>query len=236
MRSMEKPYKTVVIEDDFVIGSFIKKEVETHGKFEVAEMFENGSDAVRFLAHNKVDLLLLDIELPDLNGFDILKGLDDPPVTISVTGYEGNAVTAYDFGNLDYVTKPVVPERLHKALDRAYEKLSSEKNVSIHKYGTKFKGVDRNVFITFSNIVYISSNGKHSILHTVDDGIEVIGTLKDLEPKLSAGKFRRVHKQYIINMEYLAHIEYFNGGSHVAYMKDEEKSQVPVSRIYLPGI
>ncbi|TGK31772.1 DNA-binding response regulator [Leptospira gomenensis] len=233
---MDKLYKTVIIEDDSSISDFIKKEVENHGKFDVVGTFDRGSDALRFLIENKVDLLLLDIELPDFNGFDILKELDEPPLTISVTGYEGNAKTAYDYGNIDYVTKPIVPERLYKALDRAYEKVSSMKGVSIHNYGTKFKGVDRNVFVTYSNIVYISSNGKHSILHTVDDGIEVIGTLKDLEPKLSMGKFRRVHKQYIINMEYLAHIEYFSGGSHVAYMKDEEKSQVPVSRIYLSGI
>lgn len=233
---MERLYKTVIVEDDSLINDFIKREVENHGKFQIVGTFDNGSDALRFLTQKKIDLLLLDIELPDLNGFEILKGLDEPPLTISVTGYEGNAIKAYDLGNLDYVTKPILPERLYKALDRAYEKLYSAKDNSIHNYGTKFRGVDRNVFVTYSNIVYISSNGKHSILHTVDDGIEVIGTLKDLEPRLSSGKFRRVHKQYIINMEYLAHIEYFNGGTHVAYMKDDEKSQVPVSRIYLPGI
>ncbi|WP_162274096.1 LytR/AlgR family response regulator transcription factor [Leptospira tipperaryensis] len=233
---MGKLYKTVIVEDDSVVNAFIKKEVESHGKFEVVGSFANGSETLRYLSENKVDLLLLDIELPDTNGFEILKELNEPPITISVTGYEGNAITSYDFGNLDYVTKPIIPERFYKALDRAYEKLAAEKETSIHDYGTKFKGVDRNVFVTYSNIVYISSNGKHSVLHTVDDGIEVIGTLKDIEPKLSFGKFRRVHKQYIINMEYLAHIEYFSGGSHVAYMKDEEKSQVPVSRIYLSGI
>ncbi|XDD49353.1 LytR/AlgR family response regulator transcription factor [Leptospira sp. WS92.C1] len=233
---MGKYYKAVIIEDDLEVAAFIKKEVESHDKFQVVEILTNGAEGLTFLTANKVDLLLLDIELPGLNGFEILKELEDPPATISVTGYEGNAKTAYDFGNLDYVTKPIHPERLYKALDRAFDKIASVREPSILDYGTKFKGVDRNVFVTYSNIVYISSNGKHSVLHTVDDGIEVIGTLKEIEPRLSLGKFRRVHKQYIINMEYLAHIEYFSGGSHVAYMKDEEKSQVPVSRIYLSGI
>ncbi|MBM9500530.1 response regulator transcription factor [Leptospira sp. 201903071] len=226
----------MIVEDDSAVNAFIKREVENHGKFEVVGSFDNGSETLLFLSENKVDLLLLDIELPDTNGFDLLKELNEPPETISVTGHEENAKVAFDYGNLDYVTKPIIPERLVKALDRAYNKISSVRETSIHDYGTKFKGVDRNVFVTFSNIVYISSNGKHSVLHTVDDGIEVIGTLKDIEPRLSFGKFRRVHKQYIINMEYLAHIEYFSGGSHVAYMKDEEKSQVPVSRVYLSGI
>ncbi|PJZ57808.1 LytTR family transcriptional regulator [Leptospira barantonii] len=99
--------------------------------------------------------------------------------------------------------------------------------------GAMFRGVDRNLFVTFSNIVYISSNGRYSVLHTLDQNLEVVGTLKQTLQKLKSEKFVRVHKQYIINMEFLGHVEYLTDGIHFAYMTDEEKSQVPVSRVYL---
>ncbi|AYV56875.1 LytTR family DNA-binding domain-containing protein [Leptospira kmetyi] len=96
-----------------------------------------------------------------------------------------------------------------------------------------FRGVDRNRFVTFSNIVYISSNGRYSVLHTLDQNLEVVGTLKQTLQKLKSEKFARVYKQYIINMEFLGHVEYLTDGVHFAYMTDEEKSQVPMSGVYL---
>ncbi|WP_125184779.1 LytTR family DNA-binding domain-containing protein [Leptospira kmetyi] len=96
-----------------------------------------------------------------------------------------------------------------------------------------FRGVDRNRFVTFSNIVYISSNGRYSVLHTLDQNLEVVGTLKQILQKLKSKKFARVYKQYIINMEFLGHVEYLTDGVHFAYRTDEEKSQVPMSGVYL---
>ncbi|MGJ4751689.1 LytTR family DNA-binding domain-containing protein [Leptospira kmetyi] len=96
-----------------------------------------------------------------------------------------------------------------------------------------FRGVDRNLLVTFSNIVYISSNGRYSVLHTLDQNLEVVGMLKQTLQKLKSEKFARVYKQYIINMEFLGHVEYLTDGVHFAYRTDEEKSRVPMSGVYL---
>lgn len=113
-------------------------------------------------------------------------------------------------------------------------RIDSMKFNEVKIIGAMFRGADRNYFVTFSNIVYISSNGRYSVLHTPDQNLEVVGTLKQTLQRLQSEKFVRVHKQYIINMEFLGHVEYFTDGVHFAYMTDDEKSQVPVSRVYLP--
>ncbi|PJZ69714.1 hypothetical protein CH373_11285 [Leptospira perolatii] len=233
-------HKAVIIEDNAEISRFLEAELQRDGRFESITTIDDGTEGLDVLMRSKVDLVLMDVELPGMSGFDILKNLVNPPYVILVTGYDSYAKEAFDYGTIDYVSKPVNPDRLAISLDRAHaliaKSMTGDKQIVLDTLGTTFKGVKRNIFVTFSNIVYISSNAKHSVLHTINDQIEVIGTLKDVESKLPISRFRRVHKQFVINMEYLSHIEYFSGGSHVAYLKDDEKSQIPVSRIYLHEI
>lgn len=102
--------------------------------------------------------------------------------------------------------------------------------------GIQRSGVSRSRSESFghlSNIVYISSNGRYSVLHTLDQNLEVVGTLKQILQKLKSEKFARVYKQYIINMEFLGRVEYLTDGVHFAYRTDEEKSRVPLSGVYL---
>jgi two-component system, LytTR family, response regulator LytT len=110
----------------------------------------------------------------------------------------------------------------------------SQTGRSMPGIGLIYRDRGRHRILPHNDIVYACSRGKNSVLHTVTGTVEVPMMLKDLEIKIPADLFVRIHKQHIVNLQYITEVEYYIGGQYIAYLKDEDESALPVGRKYAP--
>jgi len=113
--------KTIIIDDEPFALQGLKSLLLDHANIELIETFENPLEAIKFLTTEKIDLMLLDIEMPELSGLDLLKKVKDNPVTIITSAYPQYAIEGFELDVLDYLIKPISAERLNKAVSKAKE-------------------------------------------------------------------------------------------------------------------
>ncbi len=146
-----------------------------------------------------VDLIILDIEMPELNGFDFIKSLDSPPNIIIVTSGEGYALRAFDFNVVDYLLKPVTYGRFCKAIDKTIKYYSRKETSNTGDEEIFIKKGSSLVKLKLKDIIYIEALENYVTLVTSDDKFTIHFTMKAIENQLPSGVFIRVHRSYIIN-------------------------------------
>jgi two-component system LytT family response regulator len=202
---------------------------------------ENVSTGIAAINKHQPDLILLDINMPDGTGFDLLKKLDNPNFKIIfITAYEEYAVKAFEFSAIDYLLKPVDPKKLFDAINKAHQ-LVEQENVSL-KLNALFANLENsatenkklvlktaeNIYIVNTNdIIRCESDGGYTQFYIIDGKkILVSRNLKDFEDMLDGFGFYRIHQSHMINIKYIDHYSKIDGGAVV--MKDN--SNIPVSR------
>lgn len=198
----------------------------------------DGQQALDYLTANRVDLLLLDIQLPQLTGIEVLERLGSVPHVIFTTAYDQYAVRAFDMGAVDYLLKPIAPDRFNRAIDRFIEsrRANRPQDFAVRSVSLVFKENRLSRIVPYDEIVYISSSGKHAVIHTEKKDFETSTLLKDIESRLPAQQFMRIHKQYIVNLRYVMGIQHDTGGQYVASISDDEDSTLPVGKVYVADI
>ncbi len=196
----------------------------------------NAIEALNFLHENTVDILFLDINMPELSGLEMLKTLNNPPIVILTTAYSEYALESYEFGVTDYLMKPIRFDRFLKSVNRVLEmKAESLTNaVAIEKpaapketsFFIKVDGVQRKV--RFEDIQYVESKGNFVRLHCEDTRLMTADTLSNMEQKLSPHGFLRVHKSFVVNLEKITGLE----GNRL--LIDDMK--IPVGNSYKQGV
>lgn len=217
--------KVVIAEDDTPTRVYLEKLLKEMDNIEVLASVPDGQAAYKAVLANDPDLLVLDIEMPGLNAFELLARLDSPPPVVFVTAYDEYAVRAFEVNAIDYVLKPIKPERLREAINRAFERLKH-----IEKWRTDFKeflekfNSERLLklpvvtpsslkLVPLDEIVWIEASGDSSVVHMRNgDAGRVPKRIGELERMLPQSRFMRVHRSLLVN---LAHIEeivpWFNG-------------------------
>lgn len=196
----------------------------------------NAIEALNFLHESPVDVLFLDINMPELSGLEMLQTLNNPPVVILTTAYSEYALQSYEFGVTDYLMKPIRFDRFLKAINRVLalkkDNLSTAKTVQKSTVPTetfffiKVDSIQRKV--QFSDISHIESKGNFVRLHCTDERLLTADTLSNMEKKLSPHGFLRVHKSYIVNLEKVTGLE----GNRLL-LKDEK---IPIGNSYKQGV
>ena len=168
--------------------------------------FKNAISAFEYLRTNATDLLLLDINMPEIDGFMLLQMLERPPMTIFTTGHTEYALKSYEWNAIDYLHKPIRFERFVKAIEKAERWKQAETNRRKEPYiEVRIDGNNRQ--IKTDNIIYIESMGNYVKIFCKDKIFITMATLKDMEYKLSDSSFLRIHKSYIVNMDMHVAIE-----------------------------
>lgn len=202
---------------------------------------ENVASGITAISTHKPDLVLLDINMPDGTGFDLIKKLDSPNFKIIfITAYEEYAVKAFEFSAIDYILKPVDPHKLFDAINKAHQ-LVEQENVSL-KLNALFANLENsssankklvlktaeNIYIINTNdIIRCESDAGYTQFYLVDGKqILVSRNLKDYEDMLDGFGFYRIHQSHLINLKYIDHYSKIGGGAVV--MKDN--SELPVAR------
>ena len=198
---METSKVRCVIVDDEELGiNVIKSHLSKLRGFTLVNSFTNALDALSALRNLEVDLVFLDIQMPDLTGIDLLKLFKSPPKVIFTTAYRNYAVEAFDLDVIDYLVKPISLERFIKAIDKYTLRVANiQKQDHLEEHIT-IKSNNSIHIVPLNTILYIESMDDFVCFHTINEKLFVYDRLINLEKKLPAKSFLRIHRSYIVNL------------------------------------
>ena len=195
--------KCLIVDDEPLAIRLIEKHIAKIDALEVVASCNTALKAFEILNKQSVDLLFLDIKMPNITGIEFLKTLKNPPKTILTTAYRDYALEGYDLGVVDYLLKPITFERFFKAINRFLEENKKQeaktKDPEIHEYILVKSGI-KNYKINVNEILYIESLKDYIKINTTD-GKSVTSKYKisDIEEELAGKTFLRIHRSFIIN-------------------------------------
>lgn len=213
----------IVVDDSAIQRMTITKLVNESPNLHLVGDYANALEAKNCINHHEVDLIFLDIEMPLINGFDLLDGMKVKPQIIFITSKADYAVKAFDYEATDFLQKPISKERFLKAVKKALE-LHQLRNDSSEDLGEAIiiKSNLKKLKIYTSKIKWVEAFGDYIKIITDDENHLVLSTMKSFESELPDGKFVRVHKSYIVNVE---RVEKFN-----SKFAEIGNTKIPISR------
>jgi two-component system LytT family response regulator len=233
----------VIIDDEQLARELLREYIEQTGNITIVGEATKGKDAVEMIDNLKPDLIFLDVQMPGMNGFDVLDDITHDPYVVFTTAYDQYAIKAFEKNAVDYLLKPIDQERFQLAVKRALERMKTEQyNVGelLRDMKTENKtSYDSHIFVQKSEklinlaveeIMFLEASGDYTILTTKSDQFVSSSGIGKLEEILNPEIFIRVHRSTIININFLKEIEkHFNGGMIV---KMQNGKSFPVSRTY----
>lgn len=225
----------VVVCDDEVAGIKVMQHLLAQLGVEKVTCFQDPVLVMRYAQFTKVDLAFLDINMPKLNGINLAKQLDKAGTNIVfVTAYANEALNAYQVDALDFLTKPVSPERLLTSIAR-FSRRSGTSNPHLSKDGTHdfvLKEAGEQRHINSNDIIFIQSADKYVVFHCLNENFVWRKPLSELE-QLVPDAFVRIHRSTIINRIWLDRLTYRNGRWWAVMM---EKTELPIGKRYKPNL
>jgi two-component system LytT family response regulator len=227
--------QTIIVDDEEPARLLLREYLTKRDDINIAAECSNGFEAVKALTELKPDLAILDIQMPKLNGFEVLELAENPPAVIFATAYDQYAVKAFELHAVDYLLKPFSKERLDEALDLVANRLKTKKPLPIEALaaaaGMKPAILER-VLVKDGSKVHVIPADKIDYIEAEDDYVAIKAEGKshlkqqrmaELEKMLDPAKFVRVHRSSIINLERIARIELYAKDSRMAILKDGTK-------------
>lgn len=202
--------KAIVIDDEPFALEVIKGLTEKVTFIELAGYFTNSFEAMAFLQTNKVDLLLLDIKMPDISGVEFLRSIPDPPMVIFTTAYSEHAVEGFELDAIDYLLKPFSLTRFLKACNKAYEffELKRNKNNDDQVFSHIFiKSGYEQVRVELNSILYAEASGNYVVFVLEKQRIASRLTMGEAEVLLPVKGFIRVHRSYIVSRKHIQKVD-----------------------------
>jgi two-component system, LytTR family, response regulator LytT len=227
----------IIIDDEEMARAIIGRMISNHKELNLVQEFSNAMQAIKYLNQNEVDLIFLDIHMPDFTGFDFIQTIKNPPKVILVTSDKNFAIEAFEYECIvDYLVKPISEERFQKAMVKANttqiaaSPLSKEvKAVTEDNANEFYVNIDRRLIkIEFNLVTVVEAKGDYIHIKTEGKNYVVHSTLKKIEDKLPKDLFLKVHRSFIINTKKIIDIE----DNSVLIAKDV----IPVSRANRPEL
>lgn len=232
------PKKIVIIDDEPLARSIVNEYLQSHPDLQVVAECNDGFEGVKAIMQHKPDLIFLDIQMPKINGFEMLEILDEKPAVIFTTAFDEFAIKAFETNAVDYLLKPFDKSRFENALKKWSEKSNSDKVVEAlienpnKQPDEKSRIVVRTggeiEIVPAGDIIYIEAYDDYVKLFTKDSYYLKKKTMNYYEQTLDNSVFFRTHRSFIINLQQLSRIEPMEKNSYVAVMKNSKK--VPLSR------
>jgi len=185
----------------------IAKLVNNHPNLAMVAEYSNAIEAKKGITSNDIDLIFLDVEMPIINGFDLLESLDNPPQVILITGNPDYALKAFDYDVTDYLHKPITLTRFDASVKRAVANYEQMHKVTEEEEYIFVKSNLRQRKVVLNDIKWVEGLGDYIKLVTNEGNVVILSTMKSFEQKLPKDKFLRIHKSYIVNLE---KVEKFN--------------------------
>lgn len=226
-------YRLIIVEDEEPARNLLKNFLKDCSEVELIEECSDGFAGVKAINELKPDIVILDIQMPKLTGFEVLELLEHKPAIIFSTAYDQYAIKAFDENAVDYVLKPFSKARLLQAIGKAVTSINaanpdnpigevistivSDKAEPLQRIAVK--SGSKIFVLPIQNIQYIEADGDYVKVHTRDNSYLKEKTMKYFENNLPTDEFVRVHRSYIININEISKIEPFDKDSHVVILK-----------------
>jgi two-component system LytT family response regulator len=227
----------MIVDDEDLARGFLREMLDLHPEVEVVAECPNGFEAVKAIAETHPDLLFLDVQMPKLDGFEVLELIDPGPVVIFVTAYDQYALRAFDAHAVDYLLKPFSRERFEKALERARLHLGEQRpkpDVAAARAPEErpqrivVKDGPRVHVIPVDKLDYVEAQDDYVALHSAGKSYLKQQPIASLEALLDPARFVRIHRSAIVNLERVARIEPYGKDSRLAILDDG--ARLPISR------
>lgn len=198
-------FSCIIVDDEPPAHQVLKTHLKLFPQISLNGSFFNAKEAGIFLSNNPTDILLLDIQMPEINGLDFIRGLPAKPVTIITTAFRDYALEGFELGVIDYLLKPIEASRFTSAMNRTVDFLQLVKagdTIDTSKTGNAFniliKSGTKKVILDYRKINFAQGLKDYTILNTADKKYVVKGSIKALEQFLPNDAFMRVHKSFIV--------------------------------------
>jgi two-component system LytT family response regulator len=222
------PIRVLIVDDEAPARDRLKRLLADIEGVELIGQAEGGVQAVEMIERESPDLVLLDIQMPGLDGFGVIEALQDPPLVIFVTAYDEYAIRAFEVNALDYLLKPFSRERLEKAVRRAQEALTEEQDFALRlgalleslatqgRYLTRLAVRDRDRIrvLDVDEMDWIGIEDEQVMVHVGDRAYLIRRTLTELEARLDPAHFFRAHRSAIVNLSRVKEVIPWFKGSH----------------------
>lgn len=226
--------KTIIIDDEPLACQVIREFLDEHPSFEVVSICHDGFEGVKAITGHKPDLIFLDVQMPKINGFEMLELLDELPAVIFTTAFEEFAIQAFEANAVDYLLKPFSRERFDKAIAKYLEqplkstpeisKLTG--NQSLNRIVIRDGGRIR--ILALRDISVLEADDDYVKIRVADGAFLKKVTLKHYEDQLPPDQFVRIHRSFIVNVGHITRIDPYEKSSHMAILKDG--TRLPVSK------
>jgi two-component system LytT family response regulator len=234
----EKPLRAVLVDDEELARAYLRDLLRSHPEVEIAAECGNGFEAVKAISETSPDLVFLDIQMPKLDGFEVLELIDPGPAVIFVTAYDEYAMRAFDAHAVDYLLKPFNQERFDRALERARARLgerpapaelaAAARPPEARPQRIVVRDGARVHVIPLDKLDYVEAQDDYISLHSAGKSYLKQQPIADLERELDPARFVRIHRSAIVNLERIARIEPYGKESRLAILADG--ARLPVSR------
>ncbi len=254
--------RTILVDDEKLAVQGLELRLAPYDDIEIVATCHNGREAIRKIKTLKPDLVFLDIQMPGFDGFSVVQGVMDidPPLFVFVTAYSEHAIRAFEAEAIDYLMKPVEPDRLADTMDRIRARLSErrsteeierlrnvihdiapeaannlplqEEEMATSRFEKLINVKDRGqIFrVDVESIERIDAAGDYMCIYTADNSLILRETMKDLEKRLDPRTFQRVHRSCIVNLDQVRQVKPHTNGE--CFLVLESGAQVKVSRSY----
>ena len=237
-----KKIRALIIEDEAPARELIKYMLRDHPDIVVAGECGDGFCGAREIKEKHPDLIFLDIQMPKLTGFELLEVIDEKPEVIFTTAFDQYAIRAFELNAVDYLLKPFTKERFDDALGKAVSRINNQEKEpeKIEKLVTAVSESEgyltRIVFrkgagikiIPLNNVSHLASEDDYVMIYHTEGKALKTKTMKYYEEHLPPALFLRVHRSFIVNVEFISRLEPYSKANYVAVLKSGEK--IPVSR------
>lgn len=222
--------KTILIEDNKMEAAVIEQYCSNQDSIDLKSTFVNGSEAITYLSQNKVDLMFLDIEMPDMTGLELIDKISFLPQIIITTANQEYAYDAFEYEVVDFLKKPITLPRFNKTIDKVLSNYEMRNKVALSSAATELyvKTDGKYIRVPYSDVLYFENVGDYIKVITTNGMHIIYGALKSLAQRLSYPRFLKVHRSFIVNLDKIVDIE---DNSLVI-----GKKVIPISRAHKPVI
>ncbi|MBR4783862.1 MAG: LytTR family transcriptional regulator DNA-binding domain-containing protein [Fibrobacter sp.] len=250
--------RTLIIDDEPLARMRIRSLLEKYpDDLDIIDEASSGSQAISKINELAPDVVFLDIQMPDMDAFEVLKNVDEDimPLIVFTTAYENFALRAYEENTVDYLLKPVDPERLESTMEKLRKRLpdieatnqmpadfSWEKFRSLMAMGDQYlqrvqvKIGDRILLVSVDEIIRFHSEEKYTTIYTPTNQYVIDTPLVDLEKKLDPRQFVRVHRAHLVAIDYIAEIRKTDSSRLNVILRDKDHTQILVSRNFVKTV
>ncbi len=224
----------IIVDDEPLAQDVLETYIEKIPELKLIRKCSNALEANEALKAGNIDLMFLDIQMPQLTGIDFLKTLTKPPLVIFTTAYDNYAIEGFELNALDYLLKPISLERFMKAVNKAMDQLELQRKDG--SGGSETEGEDyifvkadkKLVKINYNDILYIEGLKDYVIIRMNTSRVITLQTMKSLEEKLPQHMFKRIHRSYIINLNKINAII----GNMVEVIEKNQPKHLPIGKNY----